>query len=144
MFTIKLLAASCSFLVGYCIPTGCDGCERDEQTWGGGSVNEVYEYAPGMLDEDGNCLPDCSYDELCRFNGSLKFYNNSGSPRDLFDEDGVNLGTVQHNNSLTVPVTVKSGCGAVGEAAPSFDAEDGGGTVTSSFVFYCTPCLEEE
>jgi hypothetical protein len=39
-----------ALLAGYAPVAICtQGCERDDQLWGGGAGNEYWEYAPGAL-----------------------------------------------------------------------------------------------
>jgi hypothetical protein len=100
------------------------------------------------MDEDGHCLENCTYDSMCRYTGTLKFENRTcpagGGARLVFDDDDnpLNGGNpVPLGGKLTgLPVNIKSPCGASGDAAPKFYATDGGGNITSMYMFYCTVC----
>lgn len=145
----KILAmVGLSAICGLAVEFACDGCARDNYTWGGGAVNEVWTYTPGLGDDDGHCRPNCTYDKQCRYTGTLKFQNNffpaGGGPRSLEDSEGgaQGGGPIPLGKSFTMTIDLKSPCGAVGGAGPSYVAKDANGVVTSEYKFYCTACSE--
>lgn len=140
---LNLFAATLiSFSLGFIAFEDCEGCEREDQVWGGGAGGESWTYNPGAGDEDGNCLPNCNYDRPCKYTGTITYTNMSGAPRDVFDPNGNLVATAGNLQTCTHPVRIKAPCGATGDAGPSFHAAPFAGTgTTSAYLFYCGGCF---
>ena len=118
----------------------CAGCGSNEMTWGGGALNEFWDYTPNAGDSEGVCYANCSWDP-CVWVGKLKFTNRNdpgGGNRVVTwpngSSDVVNLGA-----SKEVNVDVTTGCGQANPPDAHANPVGGGGT-TSAFYFYCNAC----